>query len=64
MIENYVAPKLTPVSEMDKDEIVATFERYKYRDKMGHDLLNCVHFQQLVECAIESQSCGHEQPHD
>jgi hypothetical protein len=31
---------------------------------MGHDLLNCVHFQQLVECAIESQSCGHEQPHD
>jgi hypothetical protein len=62
MTENYSASKLTPVSEMDKDGIIATFDRYKFRDFMGHDLLNCAHFQQLIECAIQSRACGDTSP--
>lgn len=62
MTENYADPKLTPVSEMCKDEIISTFARYEYRDLMGHDLLNCVHFQQLIECAMLPCTCGDLSP--
>lgn len=31
------------------EKILARFDRYKFRDEIGHDLVNCVEFQQLVK---------------
>lgn len=44
-------------SEMSKEEIYALFDRYKFKDQHGHDLLNCFEFTQLVDHVIASREC-------
>lgn len=52
------------INEMTREEILSTFDRYKFRDEIGHDLLNCVHFQQLVDCAIRPRCNGNIEPQE
>ncbi|AZT26877.1 hypothetical protein HAY23_004537 [Salmonella enterica] len=47
-----------PLKEMNKEEIFSLFAGYEFRDQHGHDLLNCVHFEQLVELATTVPTCG------
>ncbi|CAD6036901.1 hypothetical protein [Escherichia coli] len=44
-----------PFDEMSEEEILALFGRYEFKDKHGHDLLNCVEFGQLVDYVLSSR---------
>lgn len=37
---------------MNREEIIARFEKYGFRDKLGHPLLGCLDFQILVDQAV------------
>ncbi|TXE25893.1 hypothetical protein [Serratia ureilytica] len=43
-----------PFGEMSKDEIHALFGRYEFKDRHGHDLLNCFEFLQIVDYVLAS----------
>ncbi len=56
---------------MNREEIIARFEKYDFRDPLGHPLVNCLDFQMLLDQAIadsdqvkrlERHLCGDE-PH-
>ena len=34
---------------MTREEIIARFEKYDFRDSQGHPLINCLDFQMLVD---------------
>lgn len=34
---------------MNREEIIARFEKYDFRDPQGHPLVNCLDFQMLVD---------------
>lgn len=50
--------KDTPLQSLSKDEILALFDRYRFRDEYGHDLLYCQDFQDLVEMATDAPQQG------
>ncbi|HNW10064.1 MAG TPA: hypothetical protein PLR50_11735 [Candidatus Rifleibacterium sp.] len=37
---------------MTREEIIARFEKYDFRDSQGHPLINCLDFQMLIDQAI------------
>lgn len=41
------------VRDMSREEVMALFERYDFRDEQGHPLTNCQDFLSLVEMAME-----------
>lgn len=56
---------------MNREEIIARFEKYDFRDPLGHPLVNCLDFQMLLDQAIadadqvkqlERHLCG-DKPH-
>ncbi len=34
---------------MTREEIIARFEKYDFRDQHGHPLVNCLDFQMLID---------------
>ncbi|MBI6183447.1 MULTISPECIES: hypothetical protein [Serratia] len=51
-----------PFGEMSKDEIHALFGRYEFKDRHGHDLLNCFEFLQIVDYALTSTTVRDSEP--
>lgn len=45
MIEN-------SLNGLSKDEIVAVFEKYDFKDAIGHNLTMCLDFLDLIDLAI------------
>ena len=44
---------LPPPDFKDFDSVLAKFEKYDFRDKIGHPLTNCADFICLVKMAME-----------
>lgn len=34
---------------MNREELIARFEKYDFRDSQGHPLINCLDFQMLID---------------
>lgn len=39
---------------MTREEIIARFEKYDFRDRQGHPLVNCLDFQLLIDEGLSS----------
>jgi hypothetical protein len=37
---------------VNRAEIIARFEKYGFRDRQGHPLVNCLEFQMLLDQAV------------
>lgn len=49
-------------SEMSKEEIHALFGRYEFKDRHGHELLNCFEFLQIVDYVLASATADESEP--
>ena len=38
---------------MNREELIARFEKYDFRDPQGHPLVNCLDFQILVDQVLD-----------
>jgi hypothetical protein len=46
-------PSLKPIAELTREELFALFQWYDFKDPLGHALINCQDFIELVERAVE-----------
>lgn len=58
MTEPSGVPPLPP----DREKIYGIFRRYKFEDALGHPLLNCVEFIQLVNGYCEKRQDKAKEP--
>ncbi len=47
-------PAARDISKMSRAEIFQLFAWYDFKDKLGHELVNCQDFAELVELAFSS----------
>ncbi len=51
---NFEPKVVRDISKMSREEIFRLFAWYNFKDELGHEIINCRDFIELVELAISS----------
>ena len=52
------------MSEMSREEIIEIFKKYNFVDPLGHEMVNCVDFHELLELAGKGENDPTKNDHE